>query len=153
MNNVLFYRSPIGVLVLAAQNGALVSAVFSDEAGADSPCPVLTEAKAWLDRYFEGSDPGPIPRCDPQGTPFQKAVWNALLSIPYGETISYAALASRLGLSARHARAVGGAVGKNPLVLFYPCHRVIGASGKPTGYAYGIERKLALLKTERKDFT
>lgn len=150
---MLFCRSPLGVIRLAAKDGALVSAVFTDETGADSPCPVLTEAAAWLGRYFEGRDPGPIPQCLPQGTAFQKAVWNALLSIPYGETISYAALASRLGLSARHARAVGGAVGKNPLVLFYPCHRVIGASGNPTGYAYGIDRKLALLKTERKDFT
>ena len=134
--------------MLTAQNGALVSAAFTDEAGADSPCSVLTEAKAWLDRYFEGSDPGPIPRCDPQGTPFQKAVWNALLSIPYGETTGYGELARRIGLDARHARAVGGAVGKNPLALFYPCHRVVGANGDLTGYADGVERKRKLLNLE-----
>ena len=90
--NVLFCRSPLGVIRLAAKDGALVSAVFTDETGTDSPCPVLTEAAAWLGRYFEGRDPGPIPQCLPQGTAFQKAVWNALLSVPYGETISYAAL-------------------------------------------------------------
>ena len=154
MNNVFFYRSPLGSMRVTGQNGALVSAAFTDDVIETEPSsPVLFEAKAWLDRYFAGRDPGPVPPLAPSGTAFQKAVWTAVSAVPYGETISYGDLAVSMGLSPRHARAIGGAVGKNPLVLFYPCHRVIGASGKPTGYAYGIERKLALLKTERKDFT
>ncbi len=145
---VLFYRSPLGVIRLRAENGALVSAAFVDDAGVDARCPVLSAAKDWLDRYFQGSDPGPIPPCNPQGTAFQKTVWNALLSIPYGETVSYGALAERIGYSSRYARTVGGAVGKNPIALFYPCHRVLGKDGTLTGFAYGPDRKAALLKTE-----
>lgn len=132
------------------ENGALTIAAFVSDAQKTEPSsPVLSEAKAWLDRYFTGRDPGPIPNCSPKGTPFQKAVWEALLSIPYGKTVTYAALAERIGLSARCARAVGGAVGKNPLALFYPCHRVVGADGSLTGYAYGLERKKALLNAEQ----
>lgn len=146
---VLFYRSPLGIIRLRAENGALVSAAFVVDAGVDALCPVLTAAKDWLDRYFQGSDPGPIPPCAPQGTAFQKAVWNALVSIPYGETVSYGALAERIGYPPRYARAVGGAVGKNPIALFCPCHRVLGKDGTLTGFAYGPDRKAALLKAEK----
>ena len=107
------------------------------------------EAKAWLDRYFEGCDPGPVPKCSPKGTPFQKAVWTALLSVPYGKTTTYAELAVSMGLSPRHARAVGSALHRNPLILFIPCHRVTGANGSLTGFAYGIECKKALLEIEQ----
>lgn len=151
MNNprVLFCPSPLGVIRLQAENGALVSAAFVDAAGEDFPCPVLLEAKAWLDRYFAGSNPGPIPPCAPQGTAFQRAVWNALLSIPYGETVPYGALAERIGYPSRYAHAIGGAVRKNPVALFYPCHRVLGRNGTLTGFAYGLDRKAALLKIEK----
>ena len=150
MSNAL-YRSPLGAIRLTATDGALVSARFTEEAdGPDADEPVLIEAAAWLDRYFQGRDPGPVPPCAPRGTPFQTAVWNALLSIPYGATVSYEDLAGRIGLDAQHARAIGGAVGKNPLALFYPCHRVVGKTGELTGYAYGPERKKKLLELEQR---
>ena len=149
MSNAFFYQSPIGTLRIAEENGALVSAAFVDDAKDSAPgSAALFEAKAWLDRYFQGRDPGPVPNCTPKGTAFQKAVWSALLSVPYGKAVSYGGLAVSMGLSPRHARAIGSAVGKNPLVLFYPCHRVIGKGGNLTGFAYGIERKKALLEIE-----
>ncbi|MBR6040416.1 MAG: methylated-DNA--[Clostridia bacterium] len=149
MNNVFYYRSPLGTLRVTEENDALVSAAFVDDAPETEPStPILTEAKTWLDRYFQGRDPGPVPPCDPKGTPFQKAVWTALLSVPYGKTTTYAGLAASMGFSARHVRAVGGALHRNPLILFIPCHRVVGANGSLTGFAYGIERKKALLEIE-----
>ena len=153
--HVCLYRSPLGAIRLTARDGALVSARFTDDADGTLDVskpddPVLLEAAAWLDRFFDGCDPGPVPPCKPAGTPFQTAVWDALLSIPYGETVSYGDLARRIGLDARHARAIGGAVGKNPLALFYPCHRVVGKTGELTGYAYGLERKKNLLELEQR---
>ena len=132
------------------ENGALIYAAFvSDTAETEPSAPALTEAKAWLDRYFSGRDPGPVPKCSPKGTPFQKAVWTALSAVPYGETVTYGELAVRMGLPSRYARAVGGALNRNPLILFIPCHRVTGTSGTLTGYAFGIARKKALLEIEQ----
>lgn len=151
MNNTLYYASPLGTLRITEENGALViSAFVSDTAETEPSSPVLSEAKRWLDRYFQGYDPGPVPPCDPKGTPFQKAVWTALSAVPYAETVTYAQLAECMGLSARHARAVGSALHRNPLLLFIPCHRVLGKDGSLTGFAGGIERKKALLDIERK---
>ena len=155
MNNPLTYRSrtPLGTLLLAAQNGALTEARFVDapaEEAAPSD-PVLQAAVRWLDTYFSGRDPGAVPPCRPKGTPFQTRVWNALSMIPYGRTRTYAELAVCAGCGARSARAVGAAVGRNPIALFLPCHRVLGAHGALTGYAYGLARKSALLRLERGD--
>ncbi len=150
MNNVFFYRSPLGSMRVTGQNGALVSAAFTDDVIETEPSsPVLFEAKAWLDRYFAGRDPGPVPPLAPSGTAFQKAVWTAVSAVPYGETISYGDLAVSMGLSPRHARAVGNALHRNPLLLFIPCHRAIGRDGALTGFADGIARKEALLKSEQ----
>lgn len=150
MNNVFFYRSPLGSMRVTGQNGALVSAAFTDDVIETEPSsPVLFEAKAWLDRYFAGRDPGPVPPLAPSGTAFQKAVWTAVSAVPYGETISYGDLAVSMGLSPRHARAVGNALHRNPLLLFIPCHRAIGRDGALTGFAGGIGRKKALLKSEQ----
>lgn len=150
MNNVFFYRSPLGSMRVTGQNGALVSAAFTDDVIETEPSsPVLFEAKAWLDRYFAGRDPGPVPPLAPSGTAFQKAVWTAVSAVPYGETISYGDLAVSMGLSPRHARAVGNALHRNPLLLFIPCHRAIGRDGALTGFAGGIARKEALLKSEQ----
>ena len=150
MNNAFLYASPLGPLRVVEENGALVSASFVDgTAGSEPSSPVLTDAEAWLDRYFAGRYPGPIPNCSPKGTPFQKAVWTALLSVPYGETVTYGALAARMGLTPRHARAVGNALHRNPLLLFLPCHRVLGSDGSLTGFAGEIERKKALLDMEQ----
>lgn len=134
---------------ITEENGALVSAAVVSEAPETAPSsPVLSEAKAWLDRYFQGCDPGPVPKCSPQGTPFQKAVWDALSAVPYGKTVTYAGLAVSMGLTSRYARAVGSALNRNPLLIFIPCHRVLGADGSLTGFAYGIERKKTLLESE-----
>lgn len=151
MNNAFFYRSPLGILRVAEKNGALVSASFVDGAEETEPSvPVLCEAEAWLDRYFAGSDPGPVPPLAPNGTAFQKSVRDAIGTVPYGKTVSYSALAERMGLSPRCARAVGNALHNNPLLLFIPCHRAIGKNGALTGFAGGLERKQALLDLEQK---
>ena len=147
-------ETPLGRMLAAAEDGALRGlwfegqAHFPKEANAWTPDPgqpVLAAASAWLDAYFAGADPGPPPPLEPAGTPFQKRVWDELARIPRGRTDTYGAIAGRLGSS---ARAVGGAVGRNPLSVLVPCHRAVGRDGALTGYAGGVERKRALLELE-----
>ena len=118
-------------------------------------CAALAEAARWLDAYFSGREPDFLPPLHPHGTAFQRAVWDILRSIPYGQTMTYGEIARRLaaqqGLSHMSAQAVGGAVGHNPISLIVPCHRVVGANGSLTGYAGGVERKLRLLQIEHAD--
>ena len=119
---------------------------------------VLERVWAWLNAYFAGQDPRWTPPLHVEGTDFQHAVWVALLSVPYGETVTYGELArmvgERMGCTAATAgmqaspRAVGAAVGRNPISIIVPCHRVVGADGSLTGYAGGIERKRYLLELE-----
>ena len=109
--------------------------------------PVLEQAKVWLSQYFSGNIPSFFPPMMPNGTSFQKKVWEALLEIPYGETVTYGELAKQL--HCKSAQAVGGAVGRNPISILIPCHRVVGSDGKLTGYAGGVEKKEALLKLEK----
>ena len=150
MNSEYFRDTPLGTLRIAERDGAIETAAFVSGAEASAPdSPVLREADAWLDRYFEGRDPGPVPPLAPKGTAFQKAVWNALLSVPYGKTIAYGALAERMGLSPACARAIGGALHRNPILLFIPCHRVMGKDGSLTGFAAGLARKRYLSELER----
>jgi len=108
--------------------------------------PVFQQTREWLDVYFSGQEPGFIPLLLPEGTPFRQAVWEQLLTIPYGQTTTYGEIARRIGC--RSAQAVGGAVGHNPIAIIVPCHRVIGSNGTLTGYAAGIDRKAWLLKNE-----
>ncbi len=152
--------SPLGPLLLAADGQGLRGLWFEGAkyfaAGLDEPClaartPVLDEARRWLDIYFAGRDPGPPPPLSLHGTSFQRAVWALLLEIPYGQTTTYGALARRLGI--RSAQAIGGAVGHNPLSIFIPCHRVVGADGSLTGYAGGVAKKRALLELEGVDLS
>jgi methylated-DNA-[protein]-cysteine S-methyltransferase len=109
--------------------------------------------RAWLDDYFAGRCPPAPPQAafpflvEKRGTPFQVKIWKELENIPYGETLSYGELAARAG---SHARAVGGAVGRNPVSILVPCHRVTGVRGELTGYAGGLERKAALLTWEQR---
>jgi methylated-DNA-[protein]-cysteine S-methyltransferase len=160
----LTYDSPLGPVTLAERDGALVGLWFCgqkyDRHGLGEAVPghdpVLDEAASWLDAYFAGSAPSEVLAIEPSGTAFQKAVWQALRRIPYGETATYGQVASevcRMLGRRTSARAVGGAVARNPISIFIPCHRVVGASGSLTGYAGGIERKVALLSLEGVDLS
>lgn len=115
----------------------------------------LAEVKRWLDIYFSGREPDFLPPLHPLGTPFRRAVWELLLQIPYGRTVTYGELARRLaakqGLVHMSAQAVGGAVGHNPISILIPCHRVVGSGGNLTGYAGGIDKKVRLLELEGTD--
>ena len=102
-------------------------------------------------RILPGSSPlPPLPPLAPEGTAFQRRVWKLLQAIPYGSTTTYGTLAWELGLSPASARAVGSAVGHNPISILIPCHRVLGADGRLTGYAGGLERKRFLLELEQR---
>ena len=155
MYDYIHYDSPLGTLTIAAEHDALTALVIEGQkyedrhlagTGRERETPVLREAKLWLDRYFAGQRPDPADlKLSPKGTAFQQRVWRALLNIPYGQTESYGALAARLGSS---ARAVGSAVGRNPISVIIPCHRVLGADGSLCGYAGGLDNKKELLKLE-----
>ena len=160
------YSSPLGEFLLAADETGLTGAWFEGqkyfaralpEDCAKRETPVLAGVKHWLDRYFAGEAPGSLPPLHPQGSDFQKAVWELLVRIPYGATVTYgelaAALAARQGQARVSAQAVGGAVGRNPISVIVPCHRVVGANGSLTGYAGGIGRKVKLLTLEGADMS
>ena len=149
------YASPLGSILLAADETGLTGLWFEAQkyfpsfSGVDyqeKETPVLTETARWLDVYFSGKDPDILPPLHPQGSPFRQAVWNILLTIPRGQTMTYGEIARRLGV--RSAQAVGGAVGHNPISILIPCHRVVGSDGSLTGYAGGVERKARLLQLE-----
>jgi len=115
--------------------------------------PVFPALRRWLDGYFAAAEPKVDFALNPQGTAFQKAVWDLILQIPYGGTTTYGAMAKQLAaqrnLPSMSAQAVGSAVGHNPISLLIPCHRVVGSTGKLTGYAGGLDKKEALLRLER----
>ena len=159
------YRSPLGTITLASDGEALTGLWFNGQKyfGSTLPqqtgmgdCPVFAQAKRWLDSYFAGAKPDFAPPLRWDATPFRKAVWGILLTIPYGCTMTYgqiaAQLADRMG-KPQSAQAVGGAVGHNPISLIVPCHRVVGADGSLTGYAGGIDRKVELLTLEGVDMS
>lgn len=160
------YASPLGTLRLVSDEQSLMGIYFEGEycpRGAAMRCtpegmpPVLRETEAWLDEYFAGREPKGMPRLRLEGTPFRQHVWALLLQIPYGEMVTYGALARRLALELgkgrMSAQAVGGAVGHNPVSILVPCHRVIGSGGNLTGYAGGLERKVRLLELEGVDMS
>lgn len=152
--------SPLGPILLAASRQGLAGAWFV-ERQRDTPDaleranwleapdhPVLRQAATQLAEYFDGRRQHfDLPLDLTHGTVFQQAVWQALLVIPFGKTISYGELARRIGRP-KAVRALGAAVGRNPVSVVVPCHRVIGADGSLTGYAGGLDRKTALLRTE-----
>ena len=162
MDFIHHYRSPLGGITIASDGNALTGLWFDGQKYFGStlsseyeerPLPVFDQTDSWLDLYFSGRDPGFTPPLCLRGTPFRKAVWEILLTIPFGHTVTYgeiaARLADRMGLPQMSARAVGGEVGHNPVSLIIPCHRVIGSDGSLTGYAGGQEKKLWLLEIER----
>ena len=139
--------SPVGPLALTVDDdGALTRLGFGR--GGTSDDPRFAPAVAQLREYFAGERRDfDLPLRPDGGSPFEQRVWQALLEIPYGETVSYGQIAARIGHPGK-ARAVGRANGRNPIAIVCPCHRVIGSDGALTGYAGGIDRKRALLERE-----
>ena len=152
------YLSPLGPVTLACDDQAVIGLWFDGQRyfGSTLPPdaqrqehPLLDQAKKWLDIYFSGHDPRFLPPIRYGSTPFRKAVCDVMLTIPYGGTMTYGQIAAALGRQRMSARAVGLAVGRNPISLLIPCHRVVGADGSLTGYSGGLSRKAALLELER----
>ena len=148
--------SPVGKLKLAASDQGLVAVLWQNdkptrvrlnELTEDARHPLLLETERQLGEYFAGKRKTFSVPLDMRGTSFQKNVWHALLAIPFGETRSYGQLAKQLG-NPQAMRAVGAANGRNPISIIVPCHRVIGSSGKLTGFAGGLETKAHLLSLE-----
>ncbi len=151
------YNSPLGPIVIESDGQAITSLRFSSEKASTAPkevpkettttIPIIAETIQWLDDYFADKRPCDVPRLNPQGTAFQKRVWQALFTIWYGQTKTYGEIARMV--DCRSAQAVGQAVGANPIALIIPCHRVIAANGQLGGYAYGTEIKKQLLELEQ----
>ena len=148
--------TPLGELLIAADATALIGAWFEGQKdfpdihgwSADARHLVLKQAKQQLDAYFQGKRQAfDLPLHFAWGTEFQRAVWAALLEIPHGQICSYSDMAQRVGRPAA-VRAVGGAIGLNPISIVVPCHRVLGRNGSLTGYTGGLDRKRALLELE-----
>jgi methylated-DNA-[protein]-cysteine S-methyltransferase len=153
--------SPLGAVTMASDGQALTGLWFDgqryfaetlDRDHEEKDLPVFRLTDRWLDMYFGGKEPDFTPPVRMKTTAFRRSVWEILLTVPYGETVTYgriaALLAQKTGVPRVSARAVGGAVGHNAVSLIIPCHRVIGADGSLTGYAGGLERKLRLLTLE-----
>jgi len=151
MQYLASFQSPVGFLILKSDEQAITSVSFSEtDIQEQNSCAILETCKEQLDNYFSGKSFAFDLPLSPEGTEFQQKVWVELLKIPYGETITYMELAVRLG-DAKAIRAVGTANGRNPIAIIIPCHRVIGAGNKLTGYAGGIWRKKILLELEMKN--
>lgn len=150
--------SPLGPLVLTSDGENLTGLWFENrstiqESWQEKELPIFTETQSWLQEYFTGKDPAWMLPVKPEGTDYRKNVWKALLEVPYGETTSYKDIAQMVDAASpdrkTSARAVGGAVGKNPISIIIPCHRIIGSDGDLTGYGGGIDRKIKLLELEK----
>lgn len=164
MTFIQHYDSPLGGILLAADAVGLTGLWFDGQKyfarGLSSEreereLPVLLEAKRWLDIYFTGKEPEFLPPLHPNGSAFRRSVWEILLQIPYGKTMTYGEIACKLAekqkLPRMSAQAVGGAVGHNEISIIIPCHRVVGTNGSLTGYAGGIDKKVKLLELEHAD--
>ena len=162
MDYICHYHSPLGGITLASDGQALTGLwfdgqkYFADTLGGEyeeRDLPVFRQTARWLDSYFRGQVPTFTPPLSIRATAFREAVWEILLTIPYGQTMTYgqiaAILAKQMGVPKMSAQAVGGAVGHNPISLIIPCHRVVGSNGSLTGYAGGlsIKEKLLLIET------
>ncbi|MDE6593062.1 MAG: methylated-DNA--[protein]-cysteine S-methyltransferase [Oscillospiraceae bacterium] len=160
------YISPLGAITIASHSGKSLCGLWFEgqkyfggnilcgnisEISEKSSLPVFEQTADWLDIYFGGGIPKFTPEIEITDTPFRKAVWENLLKIPYGETVTYGDIANDIGAKTLESspRAVGSAVGRNPVSLIIPCHRVVGANGALTGYAGGIDRKEKLLLMEK----
>lgn len=161
MTRIGHWHSPLGPITFAGTEHALTGlwfdgqTYFADtlpEDATEGDFPLFHDVVRWLEIYFQGRDPGFTPPVALASTPFRLAVWEILKTIPFGHTLTYGDIATRIarqrGLPRMSAQAIGGAVGHNPISLIIPCHRVIGAHGALTGYAGGLEKKTALLRLE-----
>lgn len=155
------YDSPLGGITLASDGEALTGLwfdgqiYFADTMSEDSKkeeLPIFVQTSHWLDSYFSGKEPDFTPRLKMNTTPFRKAVWEILLTIPFGKTMTYGdiakLIAQKRGIAQMSAQAIGGAVGHNSIALIIPCHRVVGSKGNLTGYAGGLDKKVKLLRLE-----
>ena len=155
MDYIYHYESPIGMITMASDGETLIGLWFDGqkyfgdslgEAYEEKMLPIFEQTINWLDIYFSGGIPDFTPALTMRTTEFRKNVWNIMLSIPYGETMTYGEIAKKL--QSMSAQAVGGAVGHNSISLIIPCHRVVGSDGSLTGYAGGIDKKIKLLALE-----
>ena len=161
------YQSPLGGMTMSSNGEALTGLWFDcsqqnssslkgvKREKTNNSSKVFDEAEEWLNIYFTGRAPNFMPNISLDGTEFQETVWDILLSIQYGEIITYGQIADKIakerGLECMSAQAVGGAVSHNPIALIIPCHRVVGKNNNLTGYAGGLEKKIELLKLEGVD--
>ena len=164
---IQFYDSPLGKLAMRSDGSALIGLGLASQQAAvsaiagtrprEESLPIFQDTARWLDSYFRGRAPSVTPKLKLSGSDFQKQVCEIMLTIPFGETVTYGEIAARIarerGIPRMSAQAVGGAVGANPILIIVPCHRVIGAGGNLTGYGAGMERKIQLLKLEKVDMT
>lgn len=162
---VAFYQSPVGKIKLISKEDKLIKLEFLNQdlnlLSAKEICEkcdevVLKQTREWLDEYFNGKNPSfKVIPLNPNGSEFAKVVWELLLKIPYGKVCTYGELAKEIARithkNKMSAQAIGGALKRNPIPIIIPCHRVIGANGKLTGYAGGIKKKIALLECEKAD--
>lgn len=158
------YASPLGIITMGSNGKQLTGLCFEGQKYFDHPpgdrpqhlsLPIFDETRTWLDVYFQGKRPTFTPPMLLNDTPFRRTVWQLLLTIPYGETTTYKDIARKWarqhGVKSMSSQAVGGAVGRNPISIIIPCHRVIGTNGSLTGYAGGMDRKRWLLQWEQEN--
>ena len=163
---VSYYKSPIGNITMASDGESLYGLWFDGQKyfastvkgeTEDKTLPVFEQTKKWLDIYFSGNEPDFTPKLSLNGSEFRKAVWDILLTIPYGSVMTYGEIAKimakQCGAAGMSAQAVGGAVGHNPVSIIVPCHRVVGTNGNLTGYAGGIDKKISLFNFEKADMS
>ena len=160
------YESPLGDILLAANEIGLTGLWFEGQKYFANTLTdqhialeteLLSEAKKWLDIYFSGKEPNFTPALHPAGSTFRQMVWQLLLQIPYGKTVTYGQLAHTIAemrnIPRMSAQAVGSAVGHNEISIIIPCHRAVGTNGSLTGYAGGIDKKISLLELEHADMS
>lgn len=156
-------ESPVGTLTIVSDGEAVTALDFplwrgsprtATEGTAVPELPVFQQTKRWLAAYFAGEDPGPVPPIRTTGSAFQERVWAKLREIPYGQVTTYGSIARAIAAETgrrQSAQAVGGAVGRNPVAILIPCHRVVGSGGSLTGFGGGLDAKICLLETEGVD--
>ncbi len=151
------YASPIGEMLIVSDGETICGVWFYgqkhfkstvvEKTVQDDNLSIFKQTKQWFEDYFNGKNPQINFQLKPEGSKFRQKVWKILSEIPYGETLTYGEIASRISPN-MSAQAVGGAVGHNPISILIPCHRVLGSGGKLTGYAAGLDKKIELLKIE-----